>query len=126
MFTRSHLPPMLGHHYGPWDHAALLGLRLQVVWITDQNDQRLRSPIHFTIRQSTHRKTRDPTKSIYGIPPPNRRTIGTKESVDRTIPTTGDLKRPKRVDALARAHYNSAQQPDQYYHWAFSQPNPLR
>src|SRR6266403_4384541 len=76
MFTRGHLPPMFGYHYRPRYHAALPRLRLPMVWLTNQNDKRSRSQIHLTIRQSPFRETRDRTKSLHGIPPPNRWTIG--------------------------------------------------
>ena len=65
-------------------------------------------------------------KSVYSIPPPNRRAIGTKESMDQTISTTGNLERPQGVDALAHTRNNGAQQPDQHDHWTIPQPNPLQ
>ncbi len=39
---------------------------------------------------------------------------------------TGNLKQPQGMDALARAHNNGAQQPDQYNHRTIPQPNPFR
>src|SRR6266404_2466404 len=64
-------------------------------------------------------------KPIHGVPSPNRRTIRTKEPVDRTIPSLGHFERSKRVDTLACAHYNGTQQSDQHHHWTLPQPNPL-
>jgi len=125
MLTCSHLPPMLRHHYRPWDRPTLFGLHLSMVRPTNQDDKRLRSQIHFPIWQSTRRKARNPTKPIYGIPSPNRRAIRTEESMDRAIPTTGNLERPQGMDALAHTCNNSTQQPDQYNHWTIPQPDPL-
>src|SRR6266404_2959343 len=126
MLTCSHLPPMFRYHHGPWNRSTLPRLHLPMVRSTNQNDKRSRSQVHLTIRQSAHRKTQDPTKSIYGIPSPNRRVIRTKEPMDRTISTTGNLERPQGMDALAHTCNNSTQQPDQYNHRTISQPNPLR
>ncbi len=82
MFVRSYLPPMFRHYHRPWNCPALLRLHLPMVWPANQNDKRLRPQIHLTVRQSTHRKARNPTKPIYGIPPPNRQAIRTKEPMD--------------------------------------------
>ncbi len=92
MFTRGHLPPVFRHHYRPRHRAALLRLRLSMVRLTNQNDKRSRSQIYLTIRQSPFGETWDRTKSLYGIPSPNRRTIRMKESMDRTIPSTSNIK----------------------------------
>src|SRR6266478_319062 len=103
MLPRSHLPPMLGYYHGSGDCAALPGLRISMVRPTNQDDQRSRSQIHLALQKSPLRETRHRTKPIYSVPPPNRRTIRTKEPVDRTIPSTSHLERPKGMDTLARA-----------------------
>ncbi len=91
MFTSGHLPPLFRHHYRSGHRAALLGLCLPMVWSTNQNDKRPRSQIHLTVWQSPFRETWDRTKSLHGIPSPNRWTIGTKESMDQTIPPVGNV-----------------------------------
>src|SRR6266436_1616464 len=125
MFPRSHLPPMLGYYHRPGDCAALPGLRISMVRPTYQNDQRSRPQIHLVLRKSPLRETRYRTKPIYSVPSPNRRTIRTKEPMDRTIPSISHLKRPKGMDTLARARYDCAQQPNQHYYGTLAQPNPL-
>src|SRR6266403_5499919 len=91
MLTCSHLPPMFRHHHRPWNCPALPELHLPMVWPTDQDDKRPGPQIHFTIRQSAHRKAWDPTEPIHGIPSPNGRTIRTKKPMDRAISTTGNF-----------------------------------
>src|SRR6266403_2369838 len=126
MLTRSHLPPVLRYHHRARNRAALPRLRLPMVQSTNQNDQRSRPQIHLAFRQSPLGKARHCTELIYGISSSNRRTIGTEKPMDRTIPPIGHFERPKGMDTLARARYNSTQQSDQYYHQTLSQPNPLR
>src|SRR6266403_1157627 len=108
MLPRSHLPPMLGYYHRSGDCAALPGLRISMVRPTYQNDQRSRSQIHLVLRKSPLRETQYRTKPIYGVPSPDRRTIGTKEPMDRTIPPTSYLERSERLDALACISYDSA------------------
>src|SRR6266404_7587582 len=116
MLPRSHLPPMLRYYHRARDRAALPGLRIPMVRPTYQNDQRSRSQVHLLLRKSPLRETRYRTEPIYGVPSPDRRTIRTKEPMDRTIPSINHLERPKGMDTLARARYDCAQQPSQHYY----------
>ncbi len=65
-----------------------------MVWPTHMNDKQLRPQIHFPIQKGTHQKTQHPAKSIYGLSPPNRWTLQTKEAMGRTILTACNLKQP--------------------------------
>src|SRR6266403_4085868 len=93
MLMRSHLPPMFQHHHRPRNCPALPGLRLPMVWPTNQDHKRPRPQVHLTIQQSAHRKAWAPMEPIHGIPPPNGWTIRTKEPMDRAISKTGNLER---------------------------------
>src|SRR6266478_2618928 len=125
MFPRSHLPPMLGHYHRPGDRAALPGLRIPMVRSTYQNDQRSRPQIYLTLRKGPLRETWYRTKPIHGVPSPNRRAIRTEEPMDRTIPPTSHIERPKGMDALARAPHHCAQQSNQRNYGTLAQSNSL-
>ncbi len=109
VLVHSHLPSMFRYHNRPWNRSTLPRLCLPMVWSTNQNDKRLRPQIHLTIRKGPHQETRHPMKPIDGLPFPNRWTLGTKEPMGETIPTTCNLERPQGMDTLACPSYSSTQ-----------------
>ncbi len=94
MLPCSHLPTMFRHDHRPWNRPTILRLCLLMVRATHKNDKRPRSQVHLSVWQSAHGKPQHPAKPIYGIPPPDRWTLRTKEPMGGTIPTVSNLKRP--------------------------------
>src|SRR5712675_790881 len=79
------VPPMLLYDYRPKSSPTLPRQRLQVVWLTEQDDLRQRSSLHVPLCKSTGCQTRSISELIDGLPSSDRWTLGTQKPVDRTI-----------------------------------------
>jgi hypothetical protein len=89
---------------------------------TRQSHIRQRPPIYILLRQGTRPTTGDQTKRVHSVPPPDRRTIRTNKSVDRTIPPPDHQQRPNRLERLAGDSHHGAQQSQERHH----QHRPIR
>ena len=91
-----------------------------------ENHQWPRPKVHLTLQKSTHQMTRDPAEPIHHCTPPNRWTLRTKESMDRTIPETGNRRTAWELAWLGICSHSSTQQPEKCYNWLIAQSNSLR
>jgi hypothetical protein len=94
MHESGHIPPLQNNHHRTRSSQTILQQRLLMVRPTQQGHIRQRPPIHIPLRKGPRPTTRDQTKHVLGVPPPNRRAIGTDQPVGRTIPPPDHQQRP--------------------------------
>ena len=82
MFLRCNISSLHDHDHQTPNCQTLSQSSLLMVWTSQTNYQRQRSPIHIPLWSHTHKGTRDTTEPIHSISPSDRRFIGTKEPMD--------------------------------------------
>jgi hypothetical protein len=122
MYESSRIPPLQNDNHRARSGQTILRQRLPVVRPTRQGHIRQRPPIHILLRKGTRPTTGDQTKRVLSVPPPNRRTIRTNKSVDRTIPPPDHQQRPNRLERLVGNSHHGAQQSQKRHH----QHGPIR
>src|SRR5712671_6002226 len=68
---------------------------------TQPNDLGPRPSIHVSLRQSTGDQARGVSEPINGLSPPNGRTLGTQEPMDRTVPSPSHGRTTRRLVSMA-------------------------
>ena len=116
MHESSRIPPLQNNDHRTRSSQTILRQRLPMVWPTQQGHIRQRPPIHILLREGTRPTTRDQTKRVLSVPPPNRRTIRTDKSMGGTIPPPDHQQRPNRLERLARDSHHGAQQSQKRHH----------
>jgi hypothetical protein len=116
------IPPLQNNNHRARGGQTILRQCLPVVRPTRQGHIRQRPPIHILLRKGTRSTTGDQTKRVLSVPSPNRQTIRTDKSVDRTIPPPDHQQRPNRLERLVGNSHYSAQQPQERHH----QHRPVR
>jgi hypothetical protein len=104
------IPPLQNNNHGSRNCLTIFRQRIQVVRTSEANHLRSRPPIHIIIRHRTRQSHPSHKESKYCIPPTDGRSHGTKESMDRTIPTTLRGKHPRRLGQMAYDRHRSPQQ----------------
>ena len=121
MFKSSHLPTLPHHDHRSANSRTLPKPRLPVVWNSPQSHKRSRSQIHLTLWRSANKGTGRTTKHLNGLPPPNGRTNGTKESVGRTISSFNNVQ-PRRLEQVAGYGHHCTQQLQERHHPILTEP----
>jgi hypothetical protein len=97
-----------------------------MVRLTQQSHIRQRSPIHIPLREGPRPTTRDQTKRVLSVPPPDRRTIRANEPMGGTVPPTDHQQRPNRLERLAGDSHYGAQQSQKRHHQHHPLGSPTR
>src|SRR5487761_1724412 len=121
MFKSGHLPTLPHHDHRPADSRTLPKPRLPVVRNSPQSHKRSRPQIHLTLWQSANERTGHTTEHLNGLPSPNGRTNGTKESVGRTISPLSNVQ-PRRLEQMAGHGYHRTQQLQECHYPILTKP----
>jgi hypothetical protein len=116
MHESSCIPPLQNNDHRTRSSQTILQQRLPVVRPTQQGHIRQGPSIHVLLREGPCPATRDQTKRVLSVPPPNRQTIRTDKSMGGTIPPPDHQQRPNRLEQLAGDSHHGAQQSQECHH----------
>jgi hypothetical protein len=98
MHEGSHIPSLQNNHHRTRSSKTVLRQHLPMVWPTQQDHIRQGPPIHIPLCKSPHPTTRDQTKHVFSVPPPDRRTIRANQSMGGTISQSDHQQCPDRLE----------------------------
>src|SRR5712671_7922749 len=80
-----------------------------MVWTSIEGNLRQRPPLHLSLWTRVSQQNRRQTESVDRLPPPNRRTLGTKEPMGGTIPAPCRECSARGLESVAHRGLRSAQ-----------------
>src|SRR5580692_9024915 len=126
MLQSGSLPSLQNDHHRRRNRPSLPTTPIPLVRYTSKSDLGLRPPLHIQLRKSPHPKAQGHPKHKYRVPPTDRWTDRTKESMGGAVPPLVHLRETRQLGAMAPPRYIRTQPMAERYNKAKSPRSTAR